>query len=120
MNARIAISSVLLVSAFAGSAFAETPNFANDPFASSKSRAEVQAELAAFRQSGVDPWSTQYSVQRAFTSTKTRDQVVGEYLASREEVNALNGEHSGSAYLAQLRANRDASSTLAGQNRNAH
>jgi hypothetical protein len=119
MNARITLSSLLLATAFAGSAFAETPTIASEQFVSGKTRAEVQAELAAFKQSGVNPWSTQYSVLRAFTSTKTRDQVVAEYLASRQEVNALNGEDSGSVYLAQVRANRDASRTLAGSNRNA-
>jgi hypothetical protein len=120
MNARITLSSLLLATAFAGSAFAETPTIDNQQFASSKTRAEVQAELAAYKQSGVNPWSTQYDVLRGFTSTKTRAQVIGEYLAAREEVNALNREDSGSAYLAQVRARQNLSSTLAGGNRSAY
>jgi hypothetical protein len=120
MNARITLSALVLAAGFAGAAFAETPTIANDNFVSGKTRAEVQAELAAYKQSGINPWSTQYSQTRAFTSTKSRDQVVAEYLASRQEVSALNGEDSGSVYLAHVRATRDASSTLAGRNSSAY
>jgi hypothetical protein len=118
MNAKLALSSVLLASAFAGSAFAETPTIATEQFAGHRSRAEVQADLHAYKQGGVNPWSTQYSQTGNFTSTKTRAQVVAEYLASRQEVSAFNGEDSGSAYLAQARGAGKTSSTLAGSNAN--
>jgi hypothetical protein len=119
MNAKIALSSLVLAAGFAGSAFAETPTVVNEQFVSSKTRAEVQADLAAYKKSGVNPWSTQYNPLRSFQSATTRAAVTAEYIASRDEVKALNGEDSGSAYLAQLRAPAFESSTVAGQPRNA-
>jgi hypothetical protein len=104
MNAKIALTSLVLAAGFAGSAFAESPTVVNDNFTSSRTRAEVQADLAAYRQAGVNPWSTSYNPLRSFKSVATRDAVVGEYLASRAEVRALTGEDSGSQYLAQRNA----------------
>jgi hypothetical protein len=91
----------------------------NDNFVSAKTRAEVQADLAAYKQSGVNPWSTQYNPLRSFQSTTTRAEVTADYLAARDEVNALNSEDSGSAYLAQMRVTGVPPTTLAGQPRNA-
>jgi hypothetical protein len=118
MNAKLTLSAVVLAATFAGSAFAESPTIASEQFTGARSRVEVQAELQAFKQSGVNPWSTQYSLVKNFNSTKTRDQVVAEYLASRQEVSAFNGEDSGSVYLAQARGIGHVSSTLAGSNSN--
>ncbi|HYE41692.1 MAG TPA: DUF4148 domain-containing protein [Ramlibacter sp.] len=101
MNAKIALTSLVLAAGFAGSAFAESPLVGNDPFSSSRTRAEVQAELAAYKQAGVNPWSTSYNPLRSFRSAATREAVVAEYLASRGEVRALTGEDSGSHFLAQ-------------------
>lgn len=101
MNAKIALTSLVLAAGFAGSAFAESPLIANDAFNSTRTRAEVQAELASYRQGGVNPWSTTYNPLRSFRGTATREAVVAEYLASRGEVRALTGEDSGSHYLAQ-------------------
>jgi hypothetical protein len=69
-----------------------------------RSRADVQAELAQYQKAGVNPWSIRYNQLAAFHSTKTRDEVRAEYLAERNEVAAMNGEDSGSAYLAQAAA----------------
>jgi hypothetical protein len=113
MNAKIALSSLVLA-AFAGSAFAETPTIVTEPFVSTKARGEVQAELAAYQQSGVNPWSTSYNPLKSFRSATTRAAVVADYLASRNEVKAFNGEDSGSIYLAQGRGASVPSSTLAG------
>ena len=113
MNAKIALSSLLLAATFAGNALAESPTAADQPFASGKTRAEVNAELGAYRQAGVNPWSTSYNPLRGFRSTTSRQAVVAEYLASRNEVKALNGEDSGSAWLAQHRGTA-APSALAG------
>lgn len=71
------------------------------PLANGKSRAEVQADLAAYKQAGVNPWSISYNPLKTFRSGKTRAEVTGEFLASRDAVAAMNGEDSGSAYLAQ-------------------
>lgn len=70
-------------------------------FQGSKTRAEVQAELQAYQKAGVNPWSISYNQLAGFRSGKSRSQVQGEYLANREAAQALLGEDSGSAYLAQ-------------------
>ena len=113
MNRNIALAAVVLSAAFAGSAFAETPYNVNDTFTGTQTRAQVQADLAAYRQAGVNPWSTQYNPLRNFASTTTRQAVTADFLASRAQVNALNGEDSGSAYLAQIHAPTVSSNTLA-------
>ena len=118
MNAKLALSSLVLAATFAGNALAETPTVVNENFVSTKGRAEVQAELAAYKKAGVNPWSMSYNPLRSFQSATTREAVVAEYLASRNEVKALNGEDSGSAYLAQTRT-IGATSTLAGTPANA-
>ena len=101
MHAKTTLTSLVLAAGFAGSAFAESPLIVQDTFSSSRPRAEVQAELAAYRQAGVNPWSTSYNPLRAFRSATTREAVVAEYMASRNEVHAFTGEDSGSQYLAQ-------------------
>jgi Domain of unknown function (DUF4148) len=104
MNAKLALSSLVLA-AFAGSALAEGPIQGNEVFAGSAgmSRAEVQADLVAFQRSGANPWADSYDQLRDFQGTATRGQVTAEFIASRTEVAALNGEDSGSMYIAQLR-----------------
>lgn len=114
MNAKITVSSLVLAAAFAGNAFAESPIQGNDSFAPAKSRAEVRAELGAYQQTGVNPWSNWYNPLRSFQSQTSREAVVAEYLASRDQVNALNSEDSGSAYLARTHVPGAAPSTLAG------
>lgn len=116
MNARIVLSALALAAGFAGNAFAESPLvLQQDTLSSSTTRAQVQAELAAYRQSGVNPWSTSYNPLRRFQSATSRAAVVAEYLASRNEVRALTGEDSGSMYLAQTRAPHVPPTLLAGQ-----
>jgi hypothetical protein len=100
------IASAALIVAAAGSAFAESPTIVKDDFVSSRSRAEVLAELHAYKQTGVNPWSMSYDPLRAFKSTTSRQQVVAGYLAGRDEVAAINGEDSGSAYFAQAPVQR--------------
>jgi hypothetical protein len=119
MNRKTAIALVVAAAAAAGNAFAESPTVLKDDFVSKASRAQVNAELVAYKQAGVNPWSTQYNPLRAFKSAKTRDQVVGEYIAAREQVHALTGEDSGSAWLAQAAPRNAFGDTLAGQPANA-
>ena len=111
---RIAIASLIAAASFAGSAFAESPIYGNEVFTGSKSRADVQAELGAYKQAGVNPWSTSYNPLKGFQSATTREAVTNAYLASRNEVRALTGEDSGSAHLAQARGTVAPSGTLAG------
>jgi hypothetical protein len=113
MNAKLTAAAVLLA-AFAGSALADDITIDNTPFVSSKTRAEVQAELAAFQASGVDPWAQDYQPLAGFHSATTRAAVTADYLASRDEVRALTGEDSGSTFLAQARGHGIPTSTLAG------
>lgn len=101
MNRHIAIAVIAASAAAAGSAFAEDYNSHNPVFESSRTRSEVQAELAQFKQSGKNPWSNRYNPLADFRSGKTRAQVVGEYIASRDRVAAYTGEDSGSSYLAR-------------------
>lgn len=90
-----------LAFAAAGSAIAETPTIVTDSFTGSRTRAEVIAELQAYKQAGVNPWSMSYNPLRGFKSQTNRQQVVAEYLHARTEVAARTGEDSGAAYLAQ-------------------
>ena len=105
--------SAILVAAAAASAFAETPTIVKDDFVSTRSRAEVQAELFAYKKAGVNPWSLSYNQLAGFKSVTSRDQVVADYIASRDVVAAINGEDSGSAYFAQLQRT-GSTATLAG------
>ncbi len=109
MTRNTSLIALALAAGFAGSAFAESPTVVNDNFSSSRTRAEVQAELAAYKKAGVNPWSTSYNPLRAFRSATSRDAVVADYIASRNEVRALTGEDSGSQYLAQRQAPAGAS-----------
>jgi hypothetical protein len=111
---QLASAFVLAVAALAGgAAHAEAPLPQQDVFVSATSRAQVQAELAAFRQSGVNPWSWTYNPLRSFRSTADREQVVSGYLASRSQVAAFTAEDSGSAWLSQAAVRQVASDTLA-------
>lgn len=101
MNRHIAIAVIAATAAAAGTAFGEDYNSHNPVFEGSRTRAEVQAELARFKQSGKNPWSKWYDPLADFRSGKTRAQVVGEYAASRDRVAAFTGEDSGSSYLAR-------------------
>jgi len=105
---KLKIASAVLLTAVAAGVFAdELPSVPTEPVVSTKSRAEVKAELAAYQQAGVNPWSTWYNQLAGFKSSTTRQAVVAEYLASRDEVAALNSEDSGSAYLTQTFAQRN-------------
>ncbi|MEJ8839582.1 DUF4148 domain-containing protein [Ramlibacter sp. AN1133] len=101
MNRHFQHSLFAFVAACALNAHAESPMPSSDAFVSTKTRAAVQAELAAFRQSGVNPWSVSYDPLRSFNGSASREQVKADYLAAREQVQAFAGEDSGSAWLAR-------------------
>lgn len=114
MNAKT-LATLTLAFAAAGSAMAETPTIVTDNFVSTKSRAEVIADLAAYKKAGVNPWSISYNHLAGFKSQASRDQVVAGYLADRDAVAALNSEDSGSASLAHaVRWGKLTGTTLAG------
>ncbi len=99
----LAIALFAVSAGYAGSARADDITIDPFPFVPSKSRAEVQAELQAFKGSGVDPWARNYDPLRHFRSGKSRAQVTAEFLRERDVVAAMNGEDSGSMYLTGLR-----------------
>jgi hypothetical protein len=113
---RTLIAAIALVAA--SSAFAETPLADTTPFTSTRSRAEVQAELQQYKTAGVNPWAQSYNPLRSFHGAKSRAQVTAEYLQSRDETAALTSEDSGSAYLS-ARTPSIADAILAGQPVNA-
>jgi hypothetical protein len=115
MQAKSALSVLVLAAGFAGSAFAEGPIYPNDPFVATKSRAEVQADLFAYQRAGVNPWAQDYNPLHQFASSTTRQAVTAQYIASRDEVKALNGEDSGSVYLAQARSRNAPVTVIAGR-----
>ena len=116
-------SSILLAAALATAGFAAQADDADGSqyavqFTGTKTRAEVQAELAQYKQAGVNPWSTSFDPLKSFRSAKTRGQVTAEYLAERDAVAAFTAEDSGSAYLAARQPAQPAT-RLAGQPANA-
>jgi hypothetical protein len=119
MNRKFALALVVAAAAAAGNAFADDITVDSTPFVSSASRAEVQDQLAQFKQSGANPWSNQYNPLAKFSSQLTRAEVVAEFIAARDEVAALTGEDSGSAYLARHDGVLVDSTRVAGQPNNA-
>lgn len=89
----------------AGNAYADDITIDPNPFVSTRTRAEVQAEVTgqaeALRMASSE-WSMQLGEPAPSHSTLTRSQAIQDYVASRQEVNALNAEDSGSSYLASL------------------
>jgi hypothetical protein len=113
MNRNIALAALFAI-AVSGNAFADDITIDTTPFVSSRTRAEVQSELARFEKSGTSPWSIRFNPLASFKSTVSSQQVTAAYLASRSEVAAFNGEDSGSFHLAATRA-PEAGATLAGR-----
>jgi hypothetical protein len=116
---RYILSSVLAIAAAAvtTNAMADDITIDTNPFTSTATRAQVQAELQQFKASGVNPWSQGYNQLGDFRGAKTRAQVSAEYVQSRDAVSAFTGEDSGSAYL-QARTRNNAP-VVAGQPVNA-
>lgn len=118
MNRFTALAAIALASVSAG-AFADTGlvgdiSVETRPFVSTRSRAEVRAELDAYKKAGVNPWARSYNPLAHFKSTKTPGQVAAEYIAHRDTVSALNGEDSGSAFLAAQAAAAHQATRMAG------
>ena len=84
----------------AGQAFADDITVETQPFTSTASRAEVQADFFKARTLR-DPWSIDYNPLADFKSGLAREQVRAEFIESRDSVAAFTGEDSGSFALAQ-------------------
>ena len=102
MNRHIAKALLIAVATVAAASAVHAQDATPDDraFSSTRDRAEVLAELAQFKKSRVNPWAMSYNPP-LLPSTRTRAEVQAEYIASREEVAALTGEDSGSAWLAR-------------------
>lgn len=109
----------LVLAAAAGTSFADDITIEATPFISSATRAEVQAELKSFKQSGVNPSSNRYNPLTHFTGQRTRAEVTAEYIDARDEVAAFAGEDSGSVELT-VRASDSVATSVAGQPRNSN
>lgn len=90
------IVSALVMAAAAGSAVAQDPAAFKDNFVPTMTREAVKAELVAFKESGVNPWSGLYDPLKRFASTRQRDEVIADYIAARGEVAARTSENGGS------------------------
>ena len=114
MNRYLTTIAIAIAAAYAGPSFADDITIETTPFVSTKSRAEVQADLQQYRAAGVDPSSDSYDPLKTFRSTLTRQQVTAGFLASRDEVEAFTSEDSGSEYLSE-RGGLKAAPTVAGR-----
>jgi hypothetical protein len=118
MNRYLAASVLAIAAAAASTAFADDITIDTNPFTSTRSAGQVQAELQQFRASGVNPWAQEYDQLAGFRSGKTSAQVRAEFLQSRDEAAAMSREDSGSSYLS-ARGRTSALPVLAGQPANA-
>lgn len=87
-----------------GEARAEGPIGEATPFTSSRTRAEVRAELMRDRDlasSYAQEWIAHASQPVQQASGHTRAQARAEYIAARDEVRAMNSEDGGASYLAR-------------------
>ena len=102
-----------------GSAYADDITIDTTPFVSTKTRAEVRAEVMGQAEQ-LRIASSEFGMhsQPAPTSASgyTRAQAKADYIAARNQVRALNAEDSGSSYLAMQRG-LDAGVMVAGQAR---
>lgn len=89
-----------------GNAYAEGPIIIDDtPFVSTRTRAEVRAEVMGQSERlrvASSEWAMQMNQVPQPNGGYTRAQATAEYIAARDEVNALNAEDSGSSYFAAL------------------
>jgi hypothetical protein len=91
-------------------------------FHSTKSRAEVKADVLAHRdeiQAITREDSGSALLASEFQSTKSRAEVTAEFLANREEAQALTSEDGGASYYARHQQH-DNQVQLAGKNRASH
>ena len=108
LESALALSISFAAAFVAAAAISVTDAHADDitidktPFVSSKSRADVRAELMGQPQlvrAAANEWTTQHNEAPQLKSAYTSEQAKAEYKVSRQHVSALTGEDSGSAYF---------------------
>jgi hypothetical protein len=113
-----AAAALALAALASSNAYADDITVDSTPFVSSKTRAEVQADVTGQAMSiASSEWATQMNEPRQTMSHLTREQATAEYLAARREVSALNAEDSGSFYFASLPRRVDGSVITAHESR---
>lgn len=127
MNRKLASALTVVSTAAAALAFAAMASgkaHADDitvdtaPFASTRTRAEVRAEVTGQAEQlrvAAAEWSMQLNQAPLPESATTRAQATDEYIAARSEVRALTAEDSGSSYLASLPRRADRAALLVSQ-----
>ena len=100
MNRSSLVIAALSLAAFTAHAEDADPSGQFAATSGKSTRAQVQAELAAYKQAGVNHWSTSYNPLKSLGSTLSRNEVRAQYIGSRDAVAAMTGEDSGSAFLA--------------------
>lgn len=102
-------AAILAVAAIAsGNAYADDITIDTTPFVSTKTRAEVRAEvLGRSMTTESSEWAMQLNHVPQLDSGYTREQATAEYIAARDEVMARNAEDSGSSYFAALPRDTD-------------
>ena len=112
-------AAILAVAAMtSGTAYADDITVDNTPFVSTKTRAEVRAEVMG-QAEALRTASSEWSMNQASrpNSAYTSAQAKADYIASRSEVHALTAEDSGSSYLARLPRHMSTGVILAGSAR---
>ena len=109
-----AIAAVACAVAIASSnAYAQGEILQATPFVSTRSRADVKAELmgaTGVSAASSSDWAMQHNVPQR-TSGTTSQEARARYMAAREEVRAMTSEDSGSSYLVRQRT-RDSGGTM--------
>lgn len=98
------VAATLAAALMTGNALAEGPIFEDTTFVSTRSRADVRAELMASgggTTSAASEWVAQLNDSQPMKSQYTRAQARAEYIAARDQVHEMTAEHSGAAYFAQ-------------------
>jgi hypothetical protein len=109
----------LAAALMAGNAYAEGPILQDKPFVSSRTIAEVRAEVMRDRHlisSAGGEFQGQAVQPQAMASGYTREQARADFIASREEVRAMTSENGGSSHYA-FKPARNAGTVLAGPTR---
>ena len=101
MTVKRTFSALVLLLASAGPVLAEEYSTEILNFVSSRTRAEVRAELFAYKKAGVNPWSMRYNPLANFRSEMTREDVLADFFASRDQAREFYSEDSGSFFLAR-------------------
>ena len=120
MNKLSLIALALVAASAASAVFADdiTPDTtATQVFSVTKTRAQVEAERIQAKADGSSKvWSTSYNPLALAKSTRSREEVKGEFLAARSmgTEDVLLGEDSGSFYLAKQGSPKAAGPVLAG------